>query len=66
MPCPVILGHLQGWGLQASLGSLFQCLKLLAMKKFLLISNLNRLWHSLMLYPPNQPPSPTYTDRAEG
>jgi len=33
-----------------SLGSLFQCLTTLSVKKFFLISNLNLPWHSLRPY----------------
>ncbi|KAK4810608.1 hypothetical protein QYF61_007345 [Mycteria americana] len=34
-----------------SLGSLFQCLTTLSVKKFSLISNLNLPWHNLRLFP---------------
>ncbi|NXP57000.1 CAC1B protein, partial [Chloropsis cyanopogon] len=51
------LGHLQGWGLQTSLGSPFQCLPTLSRKKFLLMSNLNLPRHNLRLFPLPPPPA---------
>ncbi|NXI26265.1 CAC1B protein, partial [Sterrhoptilus dennistouni] len=51
---------LQGWGLQTSLGSPFQCLTTLFRKKFLLMSNLNLPCHSLRL-PQRAAPEDTLT-----